>query len=132
MNAKQICGLISALVLAASAAGADSLELKNGSPIKGKFMGGSQTSIRSRNAFGIWNTLREFIGDVESFKFGRYPRRLWRYVTAGRCPYVNPNWDAHSGARSSRIAKDVQSTFVAGLTARRLQRSIRWTKSGQN
>jgi hypothetical protein len=45
MNVKQICGVIFALGMAAVAARADSLELKNGSLIKGKFMGGSQASI---------------------------------------------------------------------------------------
>ena len=45
MNSKQICGAIVALCVAAVAARADSLELKNGSLIKGKFMGGMQTSI---------------------------------------------------------------------------------------
>ena len=45
MNGKQICGLIVALCVAAIAARADSLELKNGSLIKGIFMGGTQTSI---------------------------------------------------------------------------------------
>ena len=43
MNAKQICGVIVALCVAAVAARADSLELKNGSLIKGKFMSGTQT-----------------------------------------------------------------------------------------
>ena len=41
MNTKQICGLIIALSVAAVSARADSLELKNGSLIKGKFMGGT-------------------------------------------------------------------------------------------
>ena len=41
MNVRQICGVIFALI----AVHADSLELKNGSLIKGKFMGGTQTSI---------------------------------------------------------------------------------------
>jgi hypothetical protein len=46
MNAKQFCGVIVALCVAAVAARADSLELKNGSLIRGKFMGGThQTSI---------------------------------------------------------------------------------------
>jgi len=45
MNAKQICGAIVALCVAVVAARADSLELKNLSLIKGKFMGGTQTSI---------------------------------------------------------------------------------------
>jgi len=39
------CGLVIALWLGASLAWADSLELKNGSLIKGKFMGGTESEI---------------------------------------------------------------------------------------
>ena len=39
------CGLVIALWLGASLAWADSLELKNGSLIKGKFMGGTESGI---------------------------------------------------------------------------------------
>ena len=45
MDAKQIGGVIVALCVAVVAARADSLELKNGSLIKGNFMGGTQASI---------------------------------------------------------------------------------------
>ena len=38
MNAKQMCGTIVALCVAVVAARADTLELKNGSLIKGRFM----------------------------------------------------------------------------------------------
>jgi hypothetical protein len=39
------CGLVIALWLGASLALADSLELKNGSLIRGKFMGGTESEI---------------------------------------------------------------------------------------
>ena len=39
------CGVVLVLCLAASTAWADSLELKNGSLIKGKFMGGTESEI---------------------------------------------------------------------------------------
>ena len=45
MKANQICEVIVALTMAVVSARADSLELKNGSLIKGKFMGGNPTSI---------------------------------------------------------------------------------------
>ena len=45
MKAKPVCGVILALSLAAIAARADSLELKNGSLINGKFIGGNQTTV---------------------------------------------------------------------------------------
>jgi hypothetical protein len=45
MGLKLKCGFLTALTLAASMAGADTLELKNGSLIKGKFLGGTETEI---------------------------------------------------------------------------------------
>ena len=39
------CGVVIGLYLMASIAWADSLELKNGSLIKGKFMGGTESEI---------------------------------------------------------------------------------------
>ena len=66
MNAKQICGVIIALCVAAVAARADSLELKNGSLIKGKFMDGTQTSI----SFQVGSSVQSFdIADVRSLRF---------------------------------------------------------------
>jgi hypothetical protein len=66
MNTRQICGLIIALGVAAIAARADSLELKNGSLIKGKFMGGSQTSI----SFQIGSSVQSYdVADVRSLRF---------------------------------------------------------------
>ena len=66
MNAKQICGVIVALCVAAVAARADSLELKNGSLIKGKFMGGAQTSI----SFQVGSSVQSYdVADVRSLRF---------------------------------------------------------------
>src|SRR5260370_7979552 len=45
MNCRQKFGLVFAMCLVVSAAVADSLELKNGSLIKGKFMGANQNTI---------------------------------------------------------------------------------------
>jgi hypothetical protein len=66
MNAKQICGAIVALCVAAVAARADSLELKNGSLIKGNFMGGTQTSM----SFQVGSSVQSYdIADVRSLRF---------------------------------------------------------------
>src|ERR1700741_5546093 len=46
MKFKLNCGLVIALCLSTSVARADSLELKNGSLIKGKFMGGTNREAR--------------------------------------------------------------------------------------
>ena len=67
MNAKQICGVIVALCVAAVAARADSLELKNGSLINGKFMGGTQTSI----SFQVGSSVQSYdVADIRSLRFG--------------------------------------------------------------
>jgi hypothetical protein len=66
MNAKQICKVIVALCMAAVAARADTLELKNGSLIKGKFMDGTETSI----SFQVGSTVQNYdIADVRSLRF---------------------------------------------------------------
>jgi len=66
MNAKQILGVIVALCVAAVAARADSLELKNGSLIKGKFIEGSQASI----SFQVGSTVQSYnIADIRSLRF---------------------------------------------------------------
>src|SRR5271166_4847989 len=66
MNAKQMCGVIVALCVAAVAARADSLELKNGSLIKGKFMGGDQISI----GFQVGSSVQSYdVADIGSLRF---------------------------------------------------------------
>ena len=66
MNTKQICGVIVALSVAAVSARADSLELKNGSLIKGKFMGGTQTSIN----FQVGSSAQSYdVADIRSLRF---------------------------------------------------------------
>ena len=66
MNAKQICGVIVALCVAAVAARADSLQLKNGSLIKGKFMSGTQTGI----SFQVGSSVQSYdVADIRSLRF---------------------------------------------------------------
>ena len=66
MDAKQICGVIVAVCVAAVGARADSLELKNGSLINGKFMGGTQTSI----SFQVGSSVQSYgVADIRSLRF---------------------------------------------------------------
>jgi hypothetical protein len=66
MHAKQICGIIITLTVAAIAARADSLELKNGSLINGKFIGGTQTSI----TFQVGSSVQSYdVADIRSLRF---------------------------------------------------------------
>jgi hypothetical protein len=60
------CVLVIALWLGGSLAWADSLELKNGSLIKGKFMGGTESEI----SFQVGSSLQKYnLADVVSLKF---------------------------------------------------------------
>src|SRR6201997_3619254 len=60
------CGVVIGLYLMASIAWADSLELKNGSLIKGKFMGGTESEI----SFQVGSSVQKYnVADVVSLKF---------------------------------------------------------------
>ena len=66
MRLKLKCGLLTALTLAASMAWADTLELKNGSLIKGKFLSGTATEI----SFQVGSTVQKYnVADIVSLKF---------------------------------------------------------------
>jgi hypothetical protein len=66
MKFKLNYGLLIALCLVASMARADSLELKNGSLIKGKFMGGTESEI----SFQVGSSVQKYnVSDVVSLKF---------------------------------------------------------------
>src|SRR5277367_3233099 len=66
MSLKLKCGFLTALTLAASMAWADTLELKNGSLIKGKFLGGTETEI----SFQVGSTVQKYnVADIVSLKF---------------------------------------------------------------
>jgi hypothetical protein len=66
MKFKLNWGLFIALCLSASMAWADSLELKNGSMIKGKFMGGTESAI----SFQVGSSVQKYtLADIVSLKF---------------------------------------------------------------
>jgi hypothetical protein len=66
MKSKLSYGLVIALCLAATSAWADSLELKNGSLIKGKFMGGTESEIR----FQVGSSIQTYnLADIVSLQF---------------------------------------------------------------
>src|ERR1700757_776217 len=66
MKLKLNSGLVIALCLSTSVAWADSLELKNGSLIKGKFMGGTESEI----SFQVGSTVQRYhLTDIVSLKF---------------------------------------------------------------
>jgi hypothetical protein len=66
MRSNMICRLVLALSLGVTVTLADSLELKNGSLIKGRFLGGTDTEIR----FQVGSSVQRYeVADVVSLKF---------------------------------------------------------------
>jgi hypothetical protein len=97
MNAKQMCGAIVSLCVAAVAARADSLELKNGSLMKGKFMDGTQTSI----SFQVGASVQSYdLADVRSIRFDSDPQDASPSVPSSQ-PSVRSSVDENEVARSS-------------------------------
>jgi hypothetical protein len=63
---KYKCGLLAMLALVASMAWADTLQLKNGSMIKGRFLGGTDTQV----SFQVGSTVQKYsVNDVVSIRF---------------------------------------------------------------
>lgn len=70
MNHVQKFGLVLVMGLATSAAVADSLELKNGSLVKGRFIGGDENSIN----FQVGPSLQTYnVGDIRTLRFDSEP-----------------------------------------------------------
>ena len=66
MKCRLNCGLVLVLCLAASVAWADTLALKNGSLIHGKYLGGTESQI----TFQVGSTLQKYnVTDIASLKF---------------------------------------------------------------
>jgi len=107
MHTRQIWGLIIALGVAAIAARADSLELKNGSLIKGKFMGGSQASI----SFQIGSSVQSYdVADVRSLRFDSEGQGS----TFPSVPSKQPS--APSAIEQDEVAKSVPAVTIPAGT----------------
>ena len=66
MRLKLTCGLVMALCLLAAVAQADTLELKNGSLIKGRYVGGTETEIK----FQVGSSVQTYnVTDIVALKF---------------------------------------------------------------
>jgi hypothetical protein len=90
MNTKKICRVILVLYLAAIAQ-ADSLELKNGSLINGKFMGGTQTNV----SFQVGSSVQSYyVVDIRSLRF------------SSEAQTTSPSTPSNQPAVSSALGKD--------------------------
>lgn len=104
MNRRQKFGLVFAMCLMTLAAVADSLELKNGSLIKGKFMGGDQSSIN----FQVGSSMQNYsVGDVRALRFDSESEG-----TAVSVPSDGQSYGSFSARDASTPSSDV--TIPAG------------------
>ena len=106
MDAKQICGMIVALCVAVVAARADSLELKNGSLIKGNFIGGTQRRI----TFQVGSSVQSYdVADIRSLRFDSEAQ--------GASPFIPSKLPiAPSAAEKDEVAKASSSVTIPAGT----------------
>jgi hypothetical protein len=106
INTKRLFELIVALSVAAVSARADSLELKNGSLIKGKFMGGSQTSV----SFQVGSSVQSYgVADIRSLRFDSDAQG-----TSPSVPSKQPS--ATSAIGDEEVAKSVPAVTIPAGT----------------
>src|SRR5689334_25397681 len=100
------CGLAIALCLAASIARADSLELKNGSLIKGKFMGGTESEI----SFQVGPSEQKYnLADIVSHKIDSERAADDMPTRPKNTLYSEPATVEHSG-----VTRHLSATIPAG------------------
>jgi len=106
MNVKQSFGVIFAFSMVAVAAHADSLELKNGSLIKGKFMGGTQTSM----SLQVGSSVQSYdVADIRSLRFDSDAQG-----TSPSVPSKQPRGLSATG--EDEVAKSVPSVTIPAGT----------------
>src|SRR6266446_5039644 len=117
------CGMVIALCLAASMAQADSLELKNGSLIKGKFMGGTENEI----SFQVGSSVQKYnLSDIVSLKFDSeraasdLPARPSGSLSSDSGMAENPSIKAGANVYG-RLAESKESGTFTGRSQLRLE-----------
>ena len=101
MNIRQICGMVLALYIAAVAARADTLELRNGSVIKGKFLSGTQTSI----SFQVGSSVQSFnVADIRSLGFDSDENADSPFTSAGHLPLLSVRHESEVDDSSRSVA----------------------------
>jgi hypothetical protein len=104
MNRVQKFGLVFVMCVVVPAAVADSLELKNGSLVKGRFMGGDQNSIN----FQVGSSLQTYnVGDIRDLRFDSEPEGA-----AVSVPSAGEQYASASATESAQISSYV--TIPAG------------------
>ena len=105
MNRAQKFGVVFVMFVFVSAAVADSLELKNGSLIKGMFMGGDQNTIN----FQVGSSLQTYnVGDVRALRFDSQPE--------GADVSLSSAGQQYASVSATEAAKISYMTIPAGTT----------------
>ena len=105
MSTKQVCATILGLCLAATAAQADSLELKNGSLINGKFVGGNQTTV----SFQVGSSVQSYeVADIRLLLFSSEAQTALTSVPSKPSPA--------SSAGKDEVAKSSSSVTIPAGT----------------
>ena len=120
MNRVQKFALVLVMCVVVSAAVADSLELKNGSLVKGRFMGGDQNSINFQvgSSFQTYN-----VGDIRALRFDSEPEGADVSVPSAEQQYMSV-----SATEAAKVSSYV--TIPAGKTIS--VRTIDAIDSGRN
>lgn len=122
------CLVLASLIIAASCAMADTLELKNGSIIKGTYVGGSETQI----SFRVASSVQQFaVQDVLSLKFDSRPAAPSApAATPSSSPALLPS-SARSESTATRSSSSSRGLTVPSGT-RLVVRTIDSIDSDQN
>jgi len=113
MKLKVTLGLVLAVCFASSMAWADSLELKNGSLIKGKFVGGTDTQI----TFQVGSSRQTYnIADIVSLKFDS--DRTTANTAMPPASTSTPQPASNSDALVPRPPAKIENTTVAAKNSR--------------
>jgi len=111
MNRLQKFGLVFVMCVVVPAAVADSLELKNGSLLKGRFMGGDQNSIN----FQVGSSLQTYnVGDIRDLRFDSEPEGAGVSLSSER-PYES-SVSATETAKTSSYVTIPAGTIISVRT----------------
>src|SRR5215475_337298 len=106
MNRLQKFGLVFVMSLIVSAAMADCLELKNGSLVKGRFMGGGQNSIR----FQVGSSMQTYnVVDIHTLRFDSESEGAGVSLPPAGQPYASAS--ATEAAKMSYVTIPAETTI---------------------
>jgi hypothetical protein len=104
MNIGKTCGVLVALIALTMAAHADTLELRNGSMIKGKFLSGNETSVSVQ----VGSSVQTYnLSDIRSVRFDNDDQ-------ADSAPVAATHLKVRSGAEDPAVKNSSSATIPAG------------------